>query len=64
MDIWKQIYQLNREQVIELLETVGISYCADNSTQAIKEALIQKTRSLRYSNSYGKLNSSMENSKL
>ena len=64
MDIEERINQLNRAQLIELLEFVDIAYCVDDSTQAIREALIKKTRSSRWTNSYGKLNSSMENSKL
>lgn len=44
-EVWKQINQLNREQIIELLEGIGIACFDDESTQLLREALFESIES-------------------
>lgn len=45
MDIWKQINQLSRGQIIELLEGIRIACFDDEPTQVLREALFESIES-------------------
>lgn len=44
-DIWKQINQLEREQIVSLLEGIGTACFDDESTQLLGECLFESIES-------------------